>query len=383
MPHQTFDTNKNNDKQIIKISVLGAAGGIGQSLSLLLKTQLHYLLPANSNKLIHLALYDVNEDAINGVVADLSHIDTPILCTSHNPKNLSNGGGIDSCLRDTDLVVIPAGMPRKPGMTRDDLFNINAKIIVSLTDSIIEYCNLNKIFVLLISNPVNALLPVMYSRLKSTNFYSKDEINSCGIEKRIFGITNLDIVRASTFLKQITNDGNNFNLNMPYVPVIGGHSGDTIIPLFSQNPLTANLDKDQINSLINRVQYGGDEVVKAKNGMGSATLSMAHAAFKIIQDFTNLIVGNIRDFDSINFITLRDFNGNGVAMGADKLLNKINNLQFFSIPMTINLNGVQQINYNIMNNLNDDELNHLLPVCLNKLVGNIENGTKFVDQLTV
>lgn len=378
MPHQVYD---NSDNQLIKVSVLGAAGGIGQSLSLLLKTQLHHLLPANSTKLIHLALYDVNEDAINGVVADLSHIDTPILCTSHNPNG--NNGGIEGCLKDTNLVVIPAGMPRKPGMTRDDLFNINAKIIVSLTDSIIEHCDLNKVFVLLISNPVNALLPVMYNRLKSTSFYPRDQINKFGIERRIFGITNLDIVRASTFLKQVTEENNNCNLNMPFVPVIGGHSGDTIIPLFSQNSLTSSLNKDQIDALITRVQYGGDEIVKAKNGMGSATLSMAHAAFKVVQDFAILIIGNVREFESINFIALRDFNGNGIAMGADKLLNKINNLQFFSIPMIINVNGIQQINYNLMNDLNENETKNLLPICLDKLVGNIENGTKFVDQLTV
>lgn len=68
MPHSV-----NED---IKITVVGAAGGIGQSLSLLLKTQLASLLP--SRRHAHLALYDVNADAVRGVTADLSHIDTGV-----------------------------------------------------------------------------------------------------------------------------------------------------------------------------------------------------------------------------------------------------------------------------------------------------------------
>lgn len=167
---------------------------------------------------------------------------------------------------------------------------------------------------------------------------------------------------------------------MPFVPVIGGHSGETIIPLFSQNILSHSLPPETINQLIHRVQYGGDEVVKAKNGKGSATLSMAHAAFKCTQDFINLILGNIMEFDSINFITLRDSRGNPIAPGAEKLLNKIDNTEFFAIPMTINLQGIASINYTILNNLNENESNELLPLCITKLKKNIENGVMFVQQ---
>ncbi|CAL9728042.1 malate dehydrogenase, cytoplasmic [Monosporozyma unispora] len=370
MPHQIIDNTSSNEQ--IKICVLGAAGGIGQSLSLLLKTQIHYLIPSNSNKTINLSLYDINEEAINGVATDLSHIDTPINMTWFAK------GSIDKCLTGANIVVIPAGMPRKPGMTRDDLFNINAGIIRDLTDSIAANCDLSKVFVLMISNPVNQLVPVMHYRFKQLSNGS-----SSGIEKRIFGITKLDIVRASTFLKGEHDKISNIsNLNMPFVPVIGGHSGETIIPLFSQNNWSQDLSNDTIQTLIHRVQYGGDEVVKAKNGKGSATLSMAHAAFKCVQDFTNLILGNVHEFDSIGYSTLRDFNNQPIAPGAEKLLNRIDNIQFFAIPMTINLNGTNSINYNIMNNLNSQELNELLPLCLTKLKKNIEGGQTFIESST-
>ena len=98
----------------MKVSVLGAAGGIGQALSLLLKNE----LPAGSE----LALYDVNP-VVPGVDVDLSHIPTDVKTTGYGADEL------ETAMKDSDIVVIPAGVPRKPGMTRDDLFNVNAGIV--------------------------------------------------------------------------------------------------------------------------------------------------------------------------------------------------------------------------------------------------------------
>lgn len=87
-----------------------AGGGIGQPLSLLLKM----------NKLVtELALYDIAGTA--GVAADLSHCNTPVTVSAH-----TGAEELESCLKGADLVIIPAGIPRKPGMSRDDLFNTNA-----------------------------------------------------------------------------------------------------------------------------------------------------------------------------------------------------------------------------------------------------------------
>ncbi len=106
-----------------KVAVLGAAGGIGQPLSLLLKM----------NPLVtKLSLYDIVNTP--GVAADLSHINTPASVTGHKGPD-----ALGAALKDADVVVIPAGVPRKPGMTRDDLFNINAGIVKTLAEGAAKY----------------------------------------------------------------------------------------------------------------------------------------------------------------------------------------------------------------------------------------------------
>lgn len=360
MPHIT-----GNNEADLKVSILGAAGGIGQSLSLLVKTQLQ-VLAGSADKNLKLALFDVNKDAVNGVGTDLSHIDTQVEVSMHNPQE---GDGINSCLKGADIVVIPAGVPRKPGMTRDDLFNINANIITQLTDSILENCDLTRVVVLLISNPVNSLVPVMVNRMSQ-----KVNHKNTGIEKRVFGVTNLDLVRASTFLREVSEDKIE---KMPYVPVIGGHSGETIIPLFSQNPHSKAVPSEKLGPLVHRVQYGGDEVVKAKNGAGSATLSMAHAGFQCVVKFAKLFLGGEKEFKGTYYISLKDFNNQPIAKNADALLPLVNNVPFFALPMTLTLDGVQSVDSDIIENMNIHERKELLPICLDQLEKNIAKGLDF------
>lgn len=104
-------------------------------------------------------------------------------------------------------------------------------------------------------------------------------INIC----RVYGITTLDSVRANTFVSQLKG----LAVEKVRTPVIGGHSGPTIVPLFSQvaKEFGVSLTKEETEALTHRVQYGGDEVVKAKDGGGSATLSMAYAAREFIRPF--------------------------------------------------------------------------------------------------
>lgn len=235
---------------MVKVAVLGACGGIGQPLCLLLK---------GNSAVRELALYDVADPA--GVAADLSHINTASVVKGYQgPDNLH------AALLGSDVVVIPAGVPRKPGMTRDDLFNINAGIVKALTVGVAKACP--KAFVAIISNPVNSTVPIAAEVLKQHNAYDP---------RRLFGVTTLDVVRASKFVSEVISKAPE-SVN---VSVIGGHSGVTIIPLLSQVP-NANFSEEQIKQLTNRIQYGGDEVVKAKNGAGSATLSMAYAGARFV-----------------------------------------------------------------------------------------------------
>ena len=231
----------------MKVCVLGAAGGIGQPLSLLLKLQ----LPAGSE----LALYDV-APFTPGVAVDLSHIPTDIQVTGYV------GDDDAAAMQDADIVVIPAGVPRKPGMTRDDLFNVNAGIVKKLVGTGAKACP-NACFAI-VTNPVNSTVPIAAEVLKAAGVYDK---------RKLFGVTTLDVIRSNTFVAQtVGKSTDEVNVN-----VIGGHSGVTILPLLSSIP-GVELSQADIEALTPRIQEAGTEVVEAKAGAGSATLSMAQAA---------------------------------------------------------------------------------------------------------
>merc|ERR1712025_493082 len=95
--------------------------------------------------------------------------------------------------------------------------------------------------------------------------------------KKIVGVTTLDIVRANKFVGEIVGKNPNF-IN---IPVIGGHAGVTIMPVFSQDKVANTVEQDKIPDLDKHVQDAGTDVVNAKGGKGSATLSMAYAGAKL------------------------------------------------------------------------------------------------------
>jgi malate dehydrogenase len=235
-----------------KVALLGAAGGIGQPLALLLKM----------NKLVsELALYDIAN--VVGVAADLSHCNTPVKVKGYNGKE-----NLADALKGADLVVIPAGVPRKPGMTRDDLFNINAGIVKSLAEGIAEHAP--NAIINIISNPVNSTVPITAEVLKAAGVYDK---------RKLMGVTTLDVVRANTFVAEAKG----LELKHVDVPVVGGHAGTTILPLLSQTTPQTSFTDEEAKSLTERIQNAGTEVVEAKAGAGSATLSMAYAAARMAE----------------------------------------------------------------------------------------------------
>ena len=231
----------------MKVAVLGAAGGIGQALALLLKLQ----LPAETE----LSLYDI-APVTPGVAVDVSHIPTAV-----KVKGFS-GEDPTPALKDADVVLISAGVARKPGMDRSDLFNINAGIIRNLVEKIATTCP--KACIGIITNPVNTTVAIAAEVLKKAGVYDK---------RKLFGITTLDVLRSETFVAELKN----LNVSRTSVPVIGGHSGVTILPLLSQVQYTTWAE-DEVKALTKRIQNAGTEVVEAKAGGGSATLSMAQAA---------------------------------------------------------------------------------------------------------
>jgi len=324
---------------MVKAVVLGAAGGIGQPLSFMLK---------NSPLITELSLYDVVNAP--GVAVDLSHISTPAKVSGYLPAN----DGLKKALTGANIVIIPAGIPRKPGMTRDDLFKINAGIVKGLIQGIAETCP--KAYILIISNPVNSTVPIAAEVLKK---------NNCFDPARLFGVTSLDVVRAQTFVAEVMgeNDPRKFN-----VPIVGGHSGDTIVPLLSQIHPPTVIPSDKVEALVKRIQFGGDEVVKAKDGAGSATLSMAFAAVRFAEAVIKASKGT-KGIVEPTYIYLP-----GVSGGED--IHKETGLDYFAVPVELGPNGALKA-HNPLTNANEAE-KRLLAKALEGLKGNIDKGIEFV-----
>ncbi|KAF7836664.1 malate dehydrogenase, mitochondrial [Senna tora] len=311
-----------------KVAVLGAAGGIGQPLSLLMKL----------NPLVtSLSLYDIA--GTPGVAADVSHINTRSEVVGYQGEE-----ELGKALEGSDVVIIPAGVPRKPGMTRDDLFNINAGIVKSLCTAIAKYCP--NALVNMISNPVNSTVPIAAEVFKKAGTYN---------EKKLFGVTTLDVVRAKTFYAG--------KAKVPVaevnVPVVGGHAGITILPLFSQATPKANLGDDDIKALTKRTQDGGTEVVEAKAGKGSATLSMAYAG-ALFAD-----------------ACLKGLNGVPDVVECSFVQSNVTELPFFASKVRLGKNGVEEVlGLGPLSDYENQGLESLKP----ELKSSIEKGINFANK---
>lgn len=243
-------------------------------------------------------------------------------------------------------------------MTRDDLFKINAGIVRDLATAIATTAP--KAFVLVISNPVNSTVPIVAEVFKQHNVFDP---------KRLFGVTTLDVVRASTFVAEVLGD---LSLSQSItVPVIGGHSGVTIVPLLSQSshPLPENLDNSTIDSLINRIQFGGDEVVKAKDGTGSATLSMAYAG----AEFATKIIRAFKGEKGIvvpSYVNLTQEGGEALKKELGK------EIDYFSAPVALGPNGIERING--LGAITPAE-RVLVDAALPELATSIEKGVSFIQ----
>lgn len=227
----------------MKITIIGSAGGIGQALALLLKTH----LKADSLNSIELWLHDIEEKNF-GVAEDLSHIPSrlPIFCSA--------GSDLSKAMLQSDLVVISAGKPRMAGMERSELLRGNCQILASILKAVVVYCP--QAMLAIITNPINSIIPFAAAFLDHYGIFDY---------RRLFGITTLDHLRAQHFAGQ-------------RIQVIGGHCQKTMLPLLSQ---VNNSELDSVN-IRQQLSLAGNRVVELKNGSGSATLSMAQAAYCFI-----------------------------------------------------------------------------------------------------
>jgi len=319
-----------------KVCVCGGAGGIGQPLCLLMAKNPH---------VSELCVFDLTLAMVPaaGVAADLSHLEKKVKVKGYAlDKDDRPADKLEECLKGCHLVLVPAGMPRKPGMTRADLLGVNAGIAKNIVEACAKFCP--DAVLGLIVNPVNSVVPAM------CELYTKAGLDP----KKICGVTSLDIVRANKFVHEATGAP----VDTVDVPVVGGHAGVTILPLFSQVPSAAGLSADQIKALDKHVQDAGTDVVNAKGGKGSATLSMAYAGAK----FANAVLSGMAGQDTTECAYVQRTPGDG------------SELPYLASKVTFGTTGVKTVHP--VGPMNDYEQGRMRE-CMGLLKDEIEAGISY------
>ena len=237
-----------------KITLIGA-GQIGGTLAHLISIK----------ELADVVLFDINEGLAKGKALDIAQ------STSVDGFNINLIGTKNyDDTKNSDVIIITAGVPRKPGMTRDDLLEINLKIIKQVGEGIKNTSP--KAFVICITNPLDIIVMALQ---KYSGLPTNKVVGMAGV---------LDTSRFKYFLSQ--------ELNVPVkninTLVLGGH-GDTMVPMpdrttVNGKPLKELINKDKLNLIINRTRKGGAEIIKFLQ-KGSAFYAPAASGVQMAESY--------------------------------------------------------------------------------------------------
>ncbi|RME01720.1 MAG: malate dehydrogenase [Calditrichaeota bacterium] len=237
----------------MKVSVIGA-GHVGATVA----------QRVAENRLANeVVLVDIIEGIPQGKALDMWE-SSPI--TGFDAKVIGTNGYEETA--NSDVVVVTAGLARKPGMSRDDLRDKNAGIIKSVTEQIVKYSPQTKI--IMVTNPLDVMTYVAY---KVSGFEPNRVFGQAGI---------LDTARYRTFLSMETG----ISVRDIQAMVLGGH-GDDMVPLVSYTtisgiPITQLVPRDRLDAIIERTRKGGGEIVKYLKE-GSAYYAPSAAAFEMVE----------------------------------------------------------------------------------------------------
>ncbi len=239
-----------------KIALVGG-GQIGGNLALL----------ATQKELGDIVIYDIPqaERMTKGKSLDIMQL-RPHDGYDANLEGTSDPAG----LKDADVVIITAGIPRKPGMDREDLLEINIKIITDVANNVKKYAP--NAFVIVVSNPLDA---IVYSFYKVSGFSKNKVIGMAGA---------LDSGRFRAFLAMETG----YSVQDVNCMVLGGH-GDTMVPItrlatIGGIPAEELIPKDRLDAIVERVRFAGGELVKLY-GNGSAYYAPAASAIEMAEAY--------------------------------------------------------------------------------------------------
>ncbi len=218
-------------------------------------------------ELCDVVLVDIAEGVPQGKALDLAEA-API---EKHDAHLTGANSYEATA-GSEIVIITAGIPRKPGMSRDDLLKTNAGIIKSVTEQVVRFSP--DAVLIIVSNPLDAMCHVAF---EASGFPKNRVIGMAGV---------LDSARFRTFISMELN----VSVENTHAFVLGGH-GDTMVPLPRYStvagiPITELLPKEKIDALVTRTANGGAEIVSLlKTGSAyyapaSASVEMAESILK-------------------------------------------------------------------------------------------------------
>src|SRR4029077_14617152 len=218
-------------------------------------------------ELADLVLTDILDGPPAGKALDMVEA-TPITKSDAHAIGLSPATGDYSATANSDIVVITAGFPRKPGMSRDDLLKANYDVVKAVVESIAKYSP-NAILIL-VTNPLDAMVQTAY---RVSGFSQNRVIGMAGV---------LDSARMSTFVAQELG----VSVENVHSFVLGGH-GDDMVPLPRYStvagiPLPDLLPKERIDAIVERTRKGGAEIVNLLK-TGSAYYAPSAAAVEMVE----------------------------------------------------------------------------------------------------
>jgi malate dehydrogenase len=243
-----------------KVTVVGGAGAVGATVARAIADK----------ELADVVVIDIADQKARGVALDIYEA-----CPIEGSDSRILGAGADEAgwreTANSDVVVITSGVPRKPGMSRDDLLQTNYKIMQSVTEQIVKHSP--KTIIVPVANPLDAMCQAVY---RLSGFPRERVIGMAGV---------LDSARMSTFIAMELD----VSVENVHAFVLGGH-GDTMVPLPRYStvagiPITELLSKDRIDAIAKRTADGGAEITKlvgtsAWYAPGSAAAQMVEAILK-------------------------------------------------------------------------------------------------------
>ncbi|MCU7837134.1 MAG: malate dehydrogenase [gamma proteobacterium symbiont of Taylorina sp.] len=235
-----------------KITIIGA-GNVGA----------HAAVSAATLELGHIILLDKDADLAKGKAIDI----TQSMAVSHSDIVVTGTGDYQDTA-DSDVVIITAGIPRKPGMSRDDLLDINADILTSIVKQVVQYSP--ECILIIVTNPITTMVQLAY---EVSGFSRERVIGMAGI---------LDGARFKRFIAEELKVGSSEVMTM----VIGDH-GELMVPLkdhchVNGQPIAELLSHEQIEAIVVKVQHGGSQIVNLLK-TGSAYFAPGLAVIQMVK----------------------------------------------------------------------------------------------------